>query len=91
MPDPDGDSAAEDAAETVVFAPPPGFKTGGHKPGETFEAVASLQMGDDGNLTLLKLDGIPLSGPDEDAAEAAPDDGGGFEASVEKGLSASPK
>lgn len=72
----------EDAAPT--FKAPEGFEMEGKKPGDTVEFVCEATVGEDGMLTIKSLNGIPLSGGDEDDKnqpfddEEGADKSGGF-------------
>ncbi len=50
----------------VEFDLPEGFQLPENaEPGQTFDAVASLKMSDDGQVQLVAIDGIPLQGVDK--------------------------
>jgi hypothetical protein len=54
----------------VEFDLPDGFQTPQDvEPGATFDAVASLKMGEDGSVEMVALDGIPLPGMDKSDAQ----------------------
>jgi len=51
------------------FLPPKGVK-----PGEAFDAVASMKQEKDGSYELISMDGAPMSGKAEEDAEPEQDD-----------------
>jgi len=53
----------------VEFDLPAGFQVPDDtEPGESFDAVATLSVGEDGKCQLLALDGLPVEGGEEQAA-----------------------
>lgn len=53
----------------IEFDLPDGFQVPDDtEPGESFDAVATLSVGDDGKAKLLALDGLPVEGGEEEAA-----------------------
>ena len=55
----------------VEFDLPDGFQIPDDtEPGESFDAVATLSVGEDGKAQLLALDGLPVEGGEEEAAAA---------------------
>ena len=54
----------------VEFDLPQGFQVPDNtEPGESFDAVATLSVGEDGKAQLLALDGLPVEGGEEEMAE----------------------
>ncbi len=84
---PEPPAEEKETGKDVCFPVPKGFSTRGKKAGETLQAVAVLEIQEDGTLCLESLNGIPMNA--EEAEEAAPA-GGGFLDAVESGV-ASPK
>jgi hypothetical protein len=73
-----------DDEQYVDFPIPEGFEPPkGTKPGKEFEALATLKIDDDGDLCLLKLDGVEVKpeaeeeGEEAGEGEAGSDDTGG--------------
>lgn len=55
----------------VEFDLPEGFQVPDDtEPGESFDAVATLSVGEDGKAQLLALDGLPVEGGEEETARA---------------------
>lgn len=53
----------------IEFDLPAGFQVPDDvEPGESFDAVATLSVGEDGKAQLLALDGLPVEGGEEEAA-----------------------
>jgi hypothetical protein len=80
----------------LSFNAPEGFSAPeDSKPGEPFEVMATLTMGDSGMLTLNAIDGAPIAmdaEPEEEEMEAAeveiePSSGDGFLMAIENGVS----
>jgi hypothetical protein len=54
----------------VEFDLPQGFQVPDDtEPGESFDAVATISIGEDGKAQLLALDGLPVEGGEEEMAE----------------------
>lgn len=54
----------------IEFDLPEGFQVPDNtEPGESFDAVATISVGEDGKAQLLALDGLPVEGGEEEAAE----------------------
>jgi hypothetical protein len=82
-PDDQGPPAAEDKGageseeSTISFPIPSGFEPpAGVKQGDEFTALASLRMGEEGDIHLTKIDGIPVTGESEDEDEETSDQKG---------------
>jgi hypothetical protein len=76
-PEPEKPDTGDVEDSTVDFPLPEGFKPpAGIKNGEEFTALASLKMGEDGNLQLSKIDGIPVNGKAEDEDEDKEEEAG---------------
>ena len=61
--------------KTIEFMAPEGMEMPeGLNPGDTFEAMATVQLGEEGKLNLTALDGMTLGGMEE--AEEAEEEGG---------------
>jgi hypothetical protein len=58
--------------------------------GDTFDAMATLKLGEEGKLVLVSLDGVALGGSDEEEGEEDEEgegsQKGGFLASAEQGI-----
>jgi hypothetical protein len=53
----------------IEFDLPDGFQIPDDtEPGESFDAMATISVGDDGKAQLLALDGLPVEGGEEEAA-----------------------
>lgn len=53
----------------IEFDLPSGFQVPDDvEPGESFDAVATVTVGEDGRAQLLALDGLPVEGGEEEAA-----------------------
>lgn len=53
----------------IEFDLPPGFQVPDDtEPGQSFDAVATVSVGDDGKAQLLALDGLPVEGGEEATA-----------------------
>lgn len=51
----------------IEFDLPEGFQVPDQtEPGQSFDAVATISVGDDGKAQLLALDGLPVEGGEED-------------------------
>jgi hypothetical protein len=77
----------------MEFDAPEGFEMPeGLAEGDTFDAMATLKLGEEGKLVLVSLDGVALGGSDEeeeDDEEGEEGKGppqGGFLASAEQGI-----
>jgi hypothetical protein len=56
--------------KTIEFMAPEGMEMPeGLNPGDTFEAMATVQLGEEGKLNLTALDGMTLGGMEEEADE----------------------
>lgn len=54
----------------IEFALPEGFQVPDQtEPGQSFDAVATISVGEDGKAQLLALDGLPVEGGEEETAE----------------------
>jgi len=54
----------------IEFDLPPGFQVPDNtEPGESFDAVATISVGEDGKAQLLALDGLPVQGGEEEMGE----------------------
>ena len=64
--------------KTIEFMAPEGMEMPeGLNPGDTFEAMATVQLGEEGKLNLTALDGMTLGGMEEaEKAEEAEEEGG---------------
>jgi hypothetical protein len=72
---PDPDASDNQVESTIDFPMPEGFQPPkGTKPGATFEALATLSLGDDGELNLLKLDGCDVKPEEPEPAHVEDDD-----------------
>lgn len=66
----------EPDTDPVTFPAPEGFSLpDGVNPGDTFQDTASFKQNDDGTLTLIEIDGLPVTNaPESDADEASEDE-----------------
>lgn len=54
----------------IEFELPPGFQVPDQtEPGQSFDAVATISVGEDGKAQLLALDGLPVEGGEEETEE----------------------
>jgi hypothetical protein len=54
----------------IEFALPEGFQVPDQtEPGQSFDAVATISVGEDGKAQLLALDGLPVEGGEEETEE----------------------
>jgi hypothetical protein len=54
----------------IEFELPSGFQVPDQtEPGESFDAVATISVGEDGTAQLLALDGLPVEGGEEEMAK----------------------
>lgn len=68
--------------ESIEFKAPEGMEIPeGTNPGDTFEAMATFQLGEGGELYLKEVDGNPVSGQDDTQEDQA--EGGSEEAGME--------
>lgn len=67
--------------EAIEFKAPEGLEMPeGVKPGDTFEVMATVTLGEEGELYLKEIDGLPVSTESEDEEVEAENDGGFLEA-----------
>jgi hypothetical protein len=72
--------------KTIEFMAPEGMEMPeGLSPGDTFEAMATIQVGEEGKLNLAAIDGAALGGGVEEAEEA--EEGEAEEMVAEGGMS----
>ena len=72
--------------KTIEFMAPEGMEMPeGLSPGDTFEAMATLQVGEEGKLNLAAIDGMALGVGMEEAEEAEEAEEGGAEEMVAEG------
>jgi hypothetical protein len=63
--------------KTIEFMAPEGMEMPeGLNPGDTFEAMATVQLGEEGKLNLTAIDGMSLGGMEEEAEEEGEEEGG---------------
>ena len=90
--------------ESIEFKAPEGMEVPeGVNPGDTFEVMATVQLGEQGELYLKEIDGMAVSGQDdvaEDKTEGGSEESsmegedmskGGFLAAVERRATPAPK
>ena len=64
--------------ESIEFMAPEGMEMPeGLNPGDTFESMATVQLGEDGELYLKALDGMALGSAEEEEEEEEGEDEGG--------------
>jgi len=62
--------------KTIEFMAPEGMEMPeGLNPGDTFEAMATVQLGEEGKLNLTALDGMTLGGMEEAEEEEGEEEG----------------
>ena len=58
-------------SQNIEFNLPEGLSLPeGINPGEAFEVMATLQLGENGAAMLMEIDGAPVSAPEEETEEA---------------------
>lgn len=74
--------------ESIEFMAPEGMEMPeGLNPGDTFESMATVQLGEDGELYLKALDGMALGSAEEEEEEEGEDEGGESEMMAEGDMS----
>lgn len=76
----------------TIFDVPAGFEPPeGNAPGDTFEVLATVEWGEDGTtMTVTAVDGIPISGGEPAAEDAAPVEDASFLDAVSAGMQQPP-
>lgn len=70
-----GNENKTDMENSIEFKAPEGLEIPeGTKPGDTFESMATLMLGEEGELYLKELDGIPVSSLEEQKEETEESD-----------------
>lgn len=83
--------------ESIEFMAPEGLEVPeGIKPGETFEVMATVALGEEGELYLKEVDGLPISAEESDDSEDADEeedtsDEGGFLEAMDRRMTESEK
>ena len=87
---------AKPKMESIEFKAPEGLEIPeGTNPGDTFEVMATVALGKEGELYLKEIDGMPVSGVEQkeeevpETKEEMPEQDGGFLEAVERRASES--